>query len=153
MVAFAILVLLHYTVRPFLGWRTPPDFLIIALLLAAVRVRPGTAALIGFTMGLVADSLSVSAFGSSAIAMATIGFAAAWLKAVFFADNLLLNGIFFFFGKWMFDLLFLFAERRVHGVELLQQVLLWSVLSAAITALSGIVMLIILRPLLEGEPA
>lgn len=152
-IAFAILVLLHYTVRPFLGWRTPPDFLIIALLLAAVRVRPGTAALIGFIMGLFADSLAVSAFGSSAFAMAAIGFAASWLKAVFFADNLVLNAVFFFFGKWLFDTLFLLAEQRVQGVELIQQILLWSVLSAAVTSLFGTLLLIIMRPLLDREPA
>ena len=49
--AFSLLVLLHYTIRPFLGWRTPVDFLVIAVLLSAVRVRPGAAALIGFCTG------------------------------------------------------------------------------------------------------
>ncbi|MGH7665426.1 MAG: rod shape-determining protein MreD [Gemmatimonadaceae bacterium] len=151
--AFAILVVLHYTLRPFLGWRTPPDFLIIALLIAAVRVRPGAAAFIGFLMGLFADSLSIAAFGSSALAMSVVGFSAAWLKAVFFADNLVLNGFFFFAGKWLFDLLFLLVEQRVHGLELLQQLALWSVLSAAVTALAGVLMLVVLRPLLQEAPA
>ena len=32
-IAFALLVLLHYTLRPLLGWRTPVDFLVIAVLL------------------------------------------------------------------------------------------------------------------------
>jgi len=50
-VAFVILVLLHYSLRPLLGWRAEIDFLLIALLLAAVRVRPGTAALIGCGSG------------------------------------------------------------------------------------------------------
>ena len=44
----AILIFLHYTLRPLLSWRAAPDFLIIALLLASVRVRPGVAALFGF---------------------------------------------------------------------------------------------------------
>ena len=49
----SILVFLHYTLRPLLAWdRASPDFLIIALLLAAVRVRPGVAAMIGFVIGL-----------------------------------------------------------------------------------------------------
>ena len=71
-IAFALLVLLHYTVRPLLGWRTPVDFLVIAVLLSAVRVRPGAAALIGFCTGLVADSLTPSAFGAGALAMTAI---------------------------------------------------------------------------------
>ena len=41
----SVLVFLHYTLRPLLAWRASPDFLIIALLLAAVRVRPGVAAM------------------------------------------------------------------------------------------------------------
>jgi hypothetical protein len=36
-----------------------------------------------------------------------------FLKAVFFADNLALNGFFVFLGKWLFDLIFLIAERRL----------------------------------------
>ena len=43
-ISFVIFVVLHYTLRPLLGWRAPMDFLILALLLASVRVRPATAA-------------------------------------------------------------------------------------------------------------
>lgn len=148
--AFAILITLHFTLRPLLGWRTEADFLVIALLLAAVRVRPGTAALIGLVLGLMIDSMAPSTFGAAALALATVGFVAAWLKAVFFADNLALNAIFFFVGKWVFDILRLVAERRVFGEEFAMQFLLWSPLSAAVTALAGIIMLVVLRPLLES---
>ena len=34
--------------------------------------------------------------------MTVVGFAASWLKAVFFADNLALNAFFFFLGKWVY---------------------------------------------------
>ena len=47
-VVFAVLVTLHYTLRPLLGWRAPVDFLVVAVLLTAVRVRAGTAAVVGF---------------------------------------------------------------------------------------------------------
>ena len=147
--AFTVLVLLHYTLRPLLGWRAGPDFLLIALLLAAVRTRPGIAALIGFTLGLATDSIALTGFGSAAIAMSLIGFAAAWLKAVFFADNLVLNLFFIFFGKWGFDVAYLLLEQRVRGIELVQEVLLYSPLAAAVTALVGVMTLIILRPLLD----
>ena len=148
-IAFAILVLLHYTLRPLLAWRAGPDFLIIALLLVAVRVRPGFAAVVGLGLGLMADSLVLSAFGSSALAMCAIGFAAAWLKAVFFADNLVLNGLFFFLGKLTFDIVYLFTERRIGGTELVTELLVWSPLRAAVTAAFGLVMLALLRPLLQ----
>lgn len=152
-VAFAILVVLNYTLRPLLAWRTPVDFLVIALLLASVRVRPGAAAVIGCLMGLAADSMTPESLGWGALAMTAVGFSASWLKAVFFADNLLLNGLFFFLGKWLYDLLFVAVQHRSHGAELVMQALVWSPLSAAVTALAGIVLLVLLRPLLETSPA
>jgi len=67
LISFLIFVVLHYTLRPLLGWRAPMDFLVLALLLAAVRVRPATAAVIGFLLGLVSDSLAPDALGAGAI--------------------------------------------------------------------------------------
>ena len=147
--AFVILVVLHYTLRPMLGWRAEPDFLVIALLLVAIRVRPGLAALLGFSTGMVADSLAVHAFGASALAMSAIAFSASWLKAVFFADNMALNAFFFFVGKWVYNVIYLLAERRFGGGELLMQILVWSSLSAAVTAFAGLATLLVLRPMLR----
>jgi rod shape-determining protein MreD len=149
----AILIVLHFTVRPLLAWRAGIDFLVIALIFGAVRLRPGAAALFGFLLGLAADSLALNAFGANALAMTVVGFAASWLKAVFFADNLALNGFFLFLGKWLFDLIFLIAEHRLGGLELLMQLFVWSALSAAVTALAGVVALMVLRPLLEARTA
>lgn len=151
-IAFAILVVLHYTLRPLLGWRANVDFLVIALLLVAVRVRPATAALVGFAIGLVSDSLTLTTFGAGAIGMTIIGFAASWLKAVVFADNLALNALFFFVGKLMLDLVLRILSGPSGGVEVVMS-LLWSVLAAAVTALAGVLALVILRPLLEPAPA
>ncbi len=146
---FLILVLLHYTLRPLLGWRAPMDFLLLALLLASIRVRPAVAAVIGLALGLVSDSLTPDALGAGAIAMTVVGYLASWLKAVFFADNLALNAFFFFLGKWILDVIYFTFEQKLRGIELVQQLLLWSPLSAAATALAGILLLLIMRPLLE----
>jgi rod shape-determining protein MreD len=152
-VTFVVLVLLHYTLRPLLGWRAPMDFLLIALLLASIRVRPAIAALIGLAMGIVADSLTPESLGAAAVAMTLIGYLASWLKAVFFADNIALNAFFFFLGKWTFDVIYFVVEGRIGGIELLQQLLLWSPLSAAATAVAGIILLMIMRPMLEPSNA
>jgi rod shape-determining protein MreD len=85
--------------------------------------------------------------------MASIGFAASWLKAIFFADNLALNGFFFFAGKWIFDIVLLVGEQRLAGGDMLTQLLLWSPLAAANTAIAGVVLLILLRPVLESTRA
>ncbi|MEO5815912.1 MAG: rod shape-determining protein MreD [Gemmatimonadaceae bacterium] len=145
----AVLIFLHYTLRPLLAWRASADFLIIALLLASVRVRPGVAAILGFIIGLASDSLALSAFGAGALAMTLIGFAWSRLKAVFFADHVLLNGFFLFLGKWAYEIVMNLVERRTHGAELLMQILVWSSLSAAVTAVAGVVALMLLRPVLE----
>jgi rod shape-determining protein MreD len=146
---FLILVLLHYTLRPLLGWRAPMDFLLLALLLSAIRVRPAAAAVIGLILGIVSDSLTPESLGAGAVAMTVVGYLASWLKAVFFADNLALNAFFFFLGKWIFDVIYFSVEQRLGGIELIQQLLLWSPLSAAATAIAGILLLLIMRPLLE----
>ena len=151
--AFAVLVALHYAVRPLLGWRVMMDFLVIAVLLMAVRVRPAFAALLGFTTGLIADALSPTALGAGALAMTLIGFAASWLKAVFFADNVVLHAFFFFAGKWTYDIIYTLAERRLGGLDLVAQLLLWSPLSAALTAVVGVLVLILFRTTLEPQSA
>ena len=145
----AVLIILNYSLRPLLAWRASADFLIIALLLASVRVRPGVAAILGFIIGLASDSLALSAFGAGALAMTLIGFAWSRLKAVFFADHVLLNGFFLFLGKWAYEIVMNLVERRTHGAELLMQILVWSSLSAAVTAVAGVIALMLLRPVLE----
>jgi len=149
----AILIALHYTLRPLLAWRASVDFLIVALLLGSVRLRPGFAAVYGLLLGLMADSLGAGAFGVGALGMTIVGFAASWLKAVFFADNLALNAFFMFLGKWVFDLIFLIVGHRLHGGELAMQIFVWSPLSAAVTAVAGAIALTLLRPLMEVRTA
>ncbi|MFN2398544.1 MAG: rod shape-determining protein MreD [Gemmatimonadaceae bacterium] len=153
LIAFAMLVVLHFTVRPLLAWRASPDFLVIALLLVAIRVRPGSAAVVGFFVGLVTDSLSLHAFGAGALSMSVVAFVASWLKAVFFADDLSLNAFFFFLGKWAFDLLYLVVARQPSSDSVLMQMLVWFPLSAAVTALAGVATLLVLRPMLRRAPA
>ncbi|MBI1809642.1 MAG: rod shape-determining protein MreD [Gemmatimonadetes bacterium] len=150
-VVFLLLVALHYSLRPLLAWRGGVDFLMIALLLVAVRARPGVAAIAGLVLGLVSDSLTPVAFGAGALAMSVVGFGASWLKAAFFADNVALNGMFVFLGKWAFDLLFLAGEHRLQGTDFLLQAMLWSPLAAAATAVVGLIVLLAVRPVL-GAP-
>jgi rod shape-determining protein MreD len=123
------------------------DFLVIAVLLAAVRLRPGLAALVGFLAGLMTDAMTPGSFGSGALALSGVAYVASWLKAIFFADNIALSALFFFAGKWTFDVVYLVTERRVRGPELVMQLLLWSPLAATVTAIAGVVLLLLLRPL------
>jgi len=153
MVAFLILVTLHYTVRPLLGWRASIDFLVIAVLLLSVRMRPGAAAALGFITGLVSDSLTPATLGAGALAMSVVGFAASWLRAVIFADNVVLHAFFFFIGKWAFDLIYLVLARGASPLELLAQAGVWSPLSAALTAAAGVFVMLAYRMTLDPQHA
>jgi rod shape-determining protein MreD len=138
----ALVVLLHFLLRPFLGdSRVAPDLLLLALLVYAIGARPGAAAVAGFTVGLLADSLTPVAFGANAFAHASVGYLAAWGKAVFFAENLLVNAGFIFAGSWIRDLLVLVAGQHVEGSMVFWQLAVWSVLQAATTALAGVAVL------------
>jgi cell shape-determining protein MreD len=108
------------------------------------------AAVIGLLVGLIADSVDPHVFGAGALAMSAIGFAASWLKAVFFADDMLLNAFFFFLGKWVFDLIFVLAGHRGDAGQIAIQLFVWSPLTAAVTAACGLLTLLILRPVLRA---
>lgn len=149
---FGVLIVLHFTVRPVLAWRAEADFLVLAVLLAAVRLRPGVAAVVGFLIGILADSLMPASFGAGAFTLAALGFGASWLKAVFFSDNVLLHAVFFFAGKWLHDILFLVMARQQEAGTLVTQLLVWSPLAAALTALAGLVVLMLFRGMLEAAP-
>lgn len=149
---FVVLVALHYSIRPLLGTRISVDFLVIAVLLTAVHVRPGVAALIGFATGLVADSLTPLSLGAGALAMSAVGSAASWLKAAVFGDNVVLQAIFLAAGKLAFDFVYLVAERRLAFGDLLVQLLLWSPLSALATGLAGVVVVFAFRISMESRP-
>jgi rod shape-determining protein MreD len=152
-ITFSFLVVLHYTVRPLLGWRVSIDFLVIAVLLLSVRMRPGAAAALGFLTGLISDSLTPATLGAGALAMTVVGFAASWLRAVIFADNVVLHAFFFFVGKWAFDLIYLVVARGAPPMELLAQAGVWSPLSAALTAAVGVFVMLAYRMTLDPQHA
>jgi rod shape-determining protein MreD len=130
----------------------PDGFPSLALLLASVRVRPAIAALIGLGDGIVADLAHAGIAGAAADCHDVRRYLASWLKAVFFADNLVLNAFFFFLGKWLFDVIYFVVEQRVGGIELVQQLLLWSPLVCGCDRGAGVVLLLIMRPMLEPTP-
>ena len=129
-----LLVLLHFYLRPRL-WnaRVSPDFLLIALVFFAMRAGPGAGALAGFAVGIVNDALTPAAFGAGALAHTVVGYLAAWGRAVFFADNLLVNAAFVSVALWVRDFILLLASGTGQG-RLLTELTLNSPLQALSTA-------------------
>lgn len=144
-----LLVGLQFYVRPRLGApRVAPDLLMLALMIFAIRNRPGAAALAGFLVGFASDALTPARFGAAMLANTLVGYGAAWGRAVFFADNLLVNAGFIAAGVWLRDLLVLVASGT-GGKDLLLQLGVWSPLMALSTAVTGVVVLIVFRDWLD----
>jgi rod shape-determining protein MreD len=143
---FVLLVLAHFTVRPLIGGPVPIDFLTVAVLFSAVRLRPGFAALLGFLAGIAIDSLTLDGFGTAALAYTLIGYTASWLKAAFFTENLGLTVLFIVAGKWSFDVLTLLIGGGFANDGWSRQVLLWSPLAGLLSAVVGVLLLLLARP-------
>lgn len=145
LLVMAVLVLLHFYLRPRLGSaRVSPDFLLIALVFFAMRAGPGAGALAGFTVGVVTDALTPAAFGAGALAHTIVGYLAAWGRAVFFADNLLVNAAFVAVALWVRDLVLLVASGTPQD-RLLVELLLRSPLQALTTAVFAVLVLAAFR--------
>lgn len=143
---FLLLVVAHFSVRPLLGGPVLIDFLSLAVLFSAVRVRPGAAAVIGFVAGIAVDSLALDAFGTTALAYTAVGYAASWLKAAFFTDNLSLTALFVLLGKWSVDVLSVVLATGLPDRAGWMQLGVWSPLSGALTAVVAVVLLLVARP-------
>jgi len=142
---FLLLVVLHFYIRPRLwGPRVSPDFLFVGLMLYAMRSGPGAAALAGFLVGLTADALTPARFGAGALAHTVVAYLASWGRAVFFADNLLVNAAFVAVGLWVRDLLVL-AVSGTGDRPLLAELAVYSPLQALTSALFALLVLVIFR--------
>jgi rod shape-determining protein MreD len=144
-VVLLLLVALHFYVRPRLwGPRVSPDFLLVGLMLFAMRSGPGASAVAGFMVGLAADSLTPARFGAGALAHTVVAYVASWARAVFFADNLLVNAAFVAGGVWLRDFLVLVVSGSGDG-SVLTELAVYSPLQALSSALFALVILLAFR--------
>lgn len=145
----ALLAVLHFAVRPRLGMpAVAPDFLMLALLLYAIRSRPGAAALAGFLVGLASDAVAPARIGAGALAHTVVGYVAAWGRAVFFPDNLFVNGLVIAVGVWIRNAILLIASGPEFG-GLTMSLLVWSPLQAITTAIASALVLLVFQRWLD----
>jgi rod shape-determining protein MreD len=140
-----VLLVLQFYLRPRLGnARISPDFLLIALMLFAMRSGAGAGAVAGFLIGMIEDTLTPARFGAGALAHTLVGYFAAWGRAVFFADNILVNAGFVAVGLWFRDLIVLVMSGSQH-TQLLTELTIYSPLQALTTAGFALLLLITFR--------
>lgn len=105
-VFIAVLVVLHFVLRIGLGFaQLAPDFLLVALLLAAREIRAGYAAGIGLLLGVLDGAVIPFNLGASALVMTIIGFAGGRSRELFSGDSLIFLALYLFAGKWLYDTL------------------------------------------------
>ncbi len=140
-----ILLLLQFYVRPRL-WdsRFAPDFVMVGLVLIALRGGPGVGAVAGFLVGLANDALTPARFGASALAHTLVGYLAAQTRAFFFADNLAVNAAFLAGAVWLRDLIVLVASGTSQE-GLINGLLFEAPLRALSTAVAGSLILVVFR--------
>ena len=145
LIVMLVMLVLQFYLRPRLGnARVSPDFLLIALMLFAMRSGAGAGAVAGFLIGLIEDSLTPARFGAGALAHTLVGYFAAWGRAVFFADNMLVNAAFVAIGLWFRDLIVLVTSGIRHG-QLLTELTIYSPLQALTTAGFALLLLVTFR--------
>ncbi len=146
----SVLVLLHFTLRGRFGSaRLAPDLLLLALQLYAIRAAPGQGALAGFLLGLLRDSLTPASFGAGALAHTLVGYLTGWGKALFFAENIVVNGGLIFAGTWLRNAVVAVGSGALGGGRLYHELLVWAPLQSLTTAMAGIALLLVFR----GWPA
>jgi len=133
-----LLVLAYLLLHVSFGYRGPgPDFIAIAVLLAARRTTGPQAAALALGLGLLADALSLTAFGATALALVAVGWVGARTRDLFEGGSYLFTALYLFLGKWLIDALYLLVapDARAGAVR----GALWTVvpLNALYTAVAG----------------
>lgn len=102
---WAVVILLpglHFFLHVGLGvgpWA--PDLLTVGLLVAARNVKTGTAAGIGFALGLMEDALSILSFGASAMALTAVGILGARSRDFFVGESIGFLAAYLALGIWL----------------------------------------------------
>lgn len=96
------LMILHFVLyRFFVRWPAMPNFLIGGLLLAALRMRAGHAALLGFGLGMLEAAMGLEGLGTTSLVLTLVGYLGARSRDLLFADARHYVFIYLFVGTWV----------------------------------------------------
>lgn len=125
------LILLHLLLRPLLiGWPGAPDLLVGGLLLGALGLRAGSAAALGFVLGLLEGAMALEGMGSLMVVYTAAGYVGARSRDLIFTDARVFLPLFLFLGVWIVEVAVASAAAFPPGLEPL---LLGAPLTAATT--------------------
>lgn len=129
----ALLLLLHFLLWPWLtGLPVGPDLLLGGLLLAALRVRGATAAVLGFVLGPLEAAMGLGDPGMYALVLTVTGYLAARSRDVLFVDAPVFIAVYLFLGTWIARATLVLLAGGPTGVF---AAVGWTLLDALATAL------------------
>jgi rod shape-determining protein MreD len=100
------LVVLHFVLRFGLGLGVlAPDLLVVALLLASRRLRPGGAAGLGFVLGVLEGSVNPTVFGYASLALSVVGYLGSRSREWLAGDDPVTMVAYFFVGTLLYEAL------------------------------------------------
>lgn len=103
-VVVVVLSFLHFGLSPLFGsWYASPNLLVCAVLVAARELRPGTAAALGFVLGLMEDALAVSHFGLATLLLVVVAYLGSTTRDLFLGEEPLFMGTYLFVGTWLYE--------------------------------------------------
>lgn len=141
-----LLVVSHFLLHLTFGvGGAAPDLLTLAVLVGARELRGGAAALLGLTLGLLADSLSVMAFGAGAVTLTVLGYLGARSRDLFVGESVAFIGLYLFVGRWLRDALYVLFGGATRQGELATFLLLDAPVSAVYMAAVGVILLVVYR--------
>jgi len=116
-VVVVALIVLHFTLyRFFVRWPALPNFMVGGLLLAALHLRAGYAAFLGFGLGVLEAVMGLAGLGTISIVLTVVGYLAARSRDLLFADARYYVFIYLFVGTWAAEILLMLAMPGGPGV-------------------------------------
>jgi cell shape-determining protein MreD len=140
-----LLVILHFVLRIGLGLGAlAPDLLVVALLIAARRMRAGSAAGLGFAFGLLEGAMVPVKYGASAFVLVILGYLGARSRDLVASDGAVFIALYLFVGKWLFDILLAVITGTIFRPTAVNLLLL-SPLEALYAAAAGVIAVALYR--------
>jgi len=138
----ALLVFTHLVVHVAFGYGdAAPDFMAVAVLLAARRITGPRAALLGLGLGLLADSLALTGFGATAVALVVVGWAGARTRDLFEGASYAFTFAYLCLGKWLVYAIYLLISPDARAGAVRGALLTTAPLYALSTAVAGVLAL------------
>ncbi len=135
----ACLVVLHFLLHIGFGLGLgAPDFLAVAVLLAARRTSATKGALLGLLLGFLDDALGIRNLGARSLALGLAAVLGTWSRRVVEGDGLLFIWAYLFAGKWLSDIALRIIAPVLDVPDTLLRLITVAPIAAAYTALAGV---------------